>query len=111
MNQVKEIMQLQSANVSKTGTVFAQVRDGISQSLNGVDEIADKTTRLDAARTGVVDVVQNLTAIAQQNAASTEETYASVIEVSSIMNQISENARQLKEIASILETNVSSFEL
>lgn len=111
MNQVKEIMQQQSANVSKTGTVFAQVRDGISQSLNGVDEIADKTTRLDAARTGVVDVVQNLTAIAQQNAASTEETSASVIEVSSIMNQISENARQLKEIASILETNVSSFEL
>ena len=111
MNQVKEIMQLQSANVSKTGTVFAQVRDGISQSLNGVDEIADKTTRLDAARTGVVDVVQNLTAIAQQNAASTEETSASVIEVSSIMSQISENARQLKEIASILETNVSSIEL
>ena len=111
MNQVKAIMQQQSANVSKTGAVFAQVRDGISQSLDGVDEIADKATRLDKARSGVVDVVQNLTAIAEENAASTQETSASVIEVSGIMNEISENARQLKEIASILESNVSSFKL
>lgn len=111
MNQVKEIMQQQSANVSKTGEVFAQVRNGISQSLDGVDEIADKATRLDKARSGVVDVVQNLTAIAEENAASTQETSASVIEVSGIMNEISENARQLKEIASILEENMSSFKV
>ncbi len=111
MNEVKDIMQQQSQNVSKTGTVFAQVRDGIGESLNGVDEIADKTTRLDEARLSVVDVVQSLTAIAQQNAASTEETSASVIEVSNIMHEISENAKQLKEIASVLESNMSSFQL
>ena len=111
MNQVKEIMKSQSENVTKTGSVFTQVTEGIDKSISGVGEIAHKTAHLDEARTSVVDIVQNLTAIAQQNAASTEETSAAVIEVSDIMNEISGNAKQLKEIAAVLENNMSSFRL
>lgn len=111
MNQVKEIMKGQSENVTKTGSVFTQVTEGINKSISGVGEIAHKTAHLDEARTSVVDIVQNLTAIAQQNAASTEETSAAVIEVSDIMNEISGNAKQLKEIAAVLENNMSSFRL
>ncbi len=111
MNQVKEIMKNQSENVTKTGSVFTQVTEGINKSISGVGEIAHKTAHLDEARTSVVDIVQNLTAIAQQNAASTEETSAAVIEVSDIMNEISGNAKQLKEIAAVLENNMSSFRL
>ena len=111
MDEVKTIMNLQSENVHKTGQVFEQVRDGISSSISGVGEIATKTTQLDKARGDVVDVVQNLTAIAQQNAASTEETSASVMEVSNVMQEIMENANRLKEIAYILEENMNSFNL
>lgn len=111
MDEVKTIMNLQSENVHKTGQVFEQVRDGISSSISGVGEIATKTTQLDKARGDVVDVVQNLTAIAQQNAASTEETSASVMEVSNVMQEIMKNANRLKEIASILEENMNSFTL
>lgn len=111
MDEVKTIMNLQSENVHKTGQVFEQVHDGISSSISGVGEIATRTTQLDKARGDVVDVVQNLTAIAQQNAASTEETSASVMEVSNVMQEIMENANRLKEIASILEENMNSFTL
>lgn len=111
MKQVKEIMQSQSENVTKTGSVFTQVSEGIHKSIRGVGEIADKTAHLDEARTSVVDIVQNLTAIAQQNAASTEETSASVIEVSNIMTEISDNAKRLKDIAAVLEENMFSFQL
>ncbi len=111
MDEVKTIMNLQSENVHKTGQVFEQVRDGISSSISGVGEIATRTTQLDKARGDVVDVVQNLTAIAQQNAANTEETSASVMEVSNVMQEIMENANRLKEIASILEENMNSFTL
>lgn len=111
MDEVKTIMNLQSENVHKTGQVFEQVRDGISSSISGVGEIVTRTTQLDKARGDVVDVVQNLTAIAQQNAASTEETSASVMEVSNVMQEIMENANRLKEIASILEENMNSFTL
>lgn len=111
MDEVKSIMQQQSDKVAKTGTVFSQVREGIADSLTGVNEISDKTAHLDIARSSVIDVVQSLTAIAEQNAASTQETSASVIEVSNIMNEISSNAKELKEIALILEQNMEKFQL
>ena len=61
MEEVKEIIARQSENVSKTGEVFSQVQGGISDSIQGVDEIADRTNQLNATRSNVVDVVQSLT--------------------------------------------------
>ena len=111
MEEVKEIITKQSENVSKTGSVFSQVQGGISDSIQGVDEIADRTSQLNTARSNVVDVVQNLTAIAEENAASTEETSAAVIEVANIMQEVSGHAAKLQEIAHTLETNVDIFQL
>lgn len=111
MEEVKEIITQQSENVSRTGSVFSQVQDGITDSILGVDEIADRTSQLNTARSNVVDVVQNLTSIAQENAASTEETSAAVNEVANIMQEVSDHATKLQEIANTLETNVDIFKL
>lgn len=111
MEEVKEIITKQSENVSKTGSVFSQVQGGISESIQGVDEIADRTNQLNTARSNVVDVVQNLTAIAEENAASTEETSAAVNEVANIMQDFSDHAAKLQDIAHTLESNVDIFKL
>ncbi len=111
MKEVKEIITQQSENVSKTGAVFSEVKNGISDSIQGVGEIANHTNRLNSARSNIVDVVQNLTSIAEQNAASTEETSAAVMEVADVMQEISNHASKLQQIASTLETNVDTFQL
>ncbi|MDE7132234.1 MAG: methyl-accepting chemotaxis protein [Lachnospiraceae bacterium] len=111
MNEVKEIMNLQSENVGKTETIFSQVKNGIDSSIGGINNIADKAKSMDDARVNVVDVVQNLTAIAQENAASTEETSASVTEVSGIVYDISSNAERLKAIADELDRNMKIFKI
>lgn len=111
MEDVKKIMESQNESVGRTNESFTQVRDGIILSLDGVDQIADKTRRLDEARVNVVDVVQNLTAIAEENAASTEETSASVTEVTTIVGSIYENASKLREIAEHLDRSMSIFKI
>ena len=111
MEEVKEIITIQSENVSKTGSVFSQVKGGISESIQCVDEIDDRTNQLNMARSNVVDVVQNLTAIAEENAASTEETSAAVNEVANIMQDFTDHAAKLQEIAHTLESNVDIFKL
>ncbi|WP_083655297.1 methyl-accepting chemotaxis protein [Roseburia sp. 499] len=111
MDEVKTIMEQQSENVSKAGTVFSQVETGITESINGIAQIADRTNKLNSTRNGIVDVVQNLTAIAQENAASTEETSAAVIEVANVMQEISDHALELQEIASTLEKNINIFQI
>lgn len=111
MEQVKDIMKNQNESMIKTDQIFTQVKDGIADSMSGVNRIAEKTQKLEELRVVVVDTVQNLTAIAQENAASTEETSASVSEVSNIVYNISDNAARLKEIASDLENDMNRFKL
>lgn len=109
MEDVKEVIEKQNENVMNTEGAFHEVKDGIDKSIEGIRAIAARTKKLDEARIRVVDVVQNLTAIAQENAASTEETSASAAEVGSIISSIAENAKQLNEIANEMEENIKLF--
>lgn len=111
MEDVKQIMESQNESVVHTDESFRQVGEGIRTSIEGVNKISEMTKKMDEARIVVVDVVQNLTAIAEENAASTEETSASVTEVSSIVTQISENANRLREVANRLEKNMETFKI
>ena len=111
MGEVKEIMTKQNEHITKTDDIFTQVKNGIDSSIDGVTRIAEKTRQMDEARINVVDVVQSLTAIAEENAASTEETSASVTEVGSIVTNISDNADKMKSIADELEQNMNIFKL
>lgn len=111
MGEVKEIMMKQNEHVTKTDEIFTQVKNGINSSIDGVTRIAEKTRQMDKARINVVDVVQSLTAIAEENAASTEETSASVTEVSSTVTNISDNTEKMKNVASKLEQNMEIFKV
>ena len=92
-----------------TQKAFENVKTGIDHSVVSVRSISEKTAKLDEARVKVVDVVQNLTAIAEENAASTEETSASASELSAIITTIAENAEHLHHIATEFEESVKAF--
>ncbi len=109
MEDVKAVIEKQNENVINTENVFRDVKDGIDKSIEEIRMIAAKTEKLDEARVRVVDVVQNLTAIAEENAASTEETSASSAEVGSIVENIAGNAKQLNVIANELEDSIKIF--
>lgn len=111
MNEVMEIMEVQNKNIHQMGRQFEQLFAAIDKSNRGVGNIADRTKSLDEARVNVVDIVQNLTAIAEENAAGTQETSASVTEVNDIVSQISENVNQLRRIAEELEHRMEIFRL
>lgn len=109
MENVKEVIDKQDVNVTNTQDAFNKVKDGIDRSVEGIREIAKRTAGLDEARIKVVDIVQNLTAIAEENAASTEETSASAEEVNAVISNIAANANNLHEIAVSLEDCVKMF--
>lgn len=111
MQQVRNIMDEQSDKMTQTDQMFHQVNNGVANALESVVHITGKTENLDDSREKVVDVVQNLSAIAEENAASSEETSASVAEVTNIVQDISENAALLKEIAYGLDQSVKKIRL
>lgn len=111
MGDVKEIMRKQSEHVERTKEAFTEIQSGVDQSIHGMEVISEKAQQLDKARIGVIDVVQELSAIAEENAASTEETSASVTEVSAISSELSDDAERLKNISNAMEERMSVFKI
>lgn len=109
MQDVREVIVKQNESVMNTQKAFENVKSGIDLSVVSVRSISEKTEKLDEARVKVVDVVQNLTAIAQENAASTEETSASASELSAIITSIAESAEHLHHLATEFEDSVKAF--
>lgn len=111
MEEVKDVMEEQNTKVDKAGEIFEDVLRGIEVTIKGVTTISDYTTKMDSARVKVVDVVQNLTAIAEENAAATEETSASATEVNNIIGNISDKAKDVRSIAENLHDTVEMFKI
>lgn len=111
MEDVKEIFKKQSEHVDNTKQAFDEIQKNVEQSIAGMSAIDDKTKQLDKERSGVIDIVQNLSAIAQENAASTEETSASVTEVKAISDRLSEEADSLKNISHTMEQSMAVFQI
>ena len=109
MDTVKEIIEQQSENVDRTKDAFDQVSTGIDDSISAVTTISAKMKQMDSARKIVVETVSSLSAIAQENAASTEESSASVSSITTIADEIEESSGDLKNIASELDDSMKQF--
>lgn len=109
MREVNAVVEEQYKDVEQTADSFADVEKGITHSMTSIQKIAEKTEQMDELRADVIDAVQNLASIAQQNAASTEETTASVMEVSENMNDISEQNQRLHTIAEEMNEDIREF--
>jgi len=111
MAEVGEIINEQQRKLDETKTKFRDVSRGIETSMAETEKIYGQTKECDQARTQVTDVIQNLSAVAQQNAASTEETNAAMQELNATINLLAESAKDLKDIAQRLEKDVSFFKI
>lgn len=111
MESVKEIMDEQNTNVEKTNDQVRQVIGQVDESIAAIDRIAQQSGKLNEARLVITDTVQNLTAVAEENAAGTQESAASVAQIGELIRDIAQIAGEQREIADKLKENMSIFEL
>lgn len=109
MKEVRQIMDDQAVKMNTTNEAFGVVREGIGTSKQSVENINEMAAKLDKARKDIIDIIQNLTAVAEENAASTEETSAATSEVSAATQSVASAAVSLKKITGDLENNLSKF--
>ena len=111
MDEVKQIMDEKSKHLQTTEQQFEELNSGIEKSIESVDRIVKEIKAIDTDRVNVVDVVQNLTAIAEENAAGTEETLASTGLVTNMMEQMEQIANRLNGISSDIEQRIGDFKI
>lgn len=111
MGDVTNIVAEQQEKLDATKSKFEEVSSEINISLEGIRQILNKTESLDDAREKIVDVITNLSAISEENAASAEETTASTEELNASVAELANSAEKLKEMAISLEDEVKIFKI
>ena len=109
MNETKDVILEQSKQLSYTEEQFSAIYNDIEVIKQAVTAIYDMVRGVDEERLTVVDAVRNLSAIAEGNAAGTEETLASTELVKEMVKNISDVSDQLADVSSDLEKSVSGF--
>lgn len=111
MQYVQDIVQMQDKDMKETHVKLEEVLKGIADSFAMVNKVTEQTEQMDEARANVIDIVQSLSAISQENAASSEETLASITVVNDVMQELSKQSAELKVIADEINSKLEVFQL
>lgn len=84
---------------------------GVGSTVDGVNTISGLTEECDASKVVIVDAMSSLSAISQQNAASTEETSASMQELNATINMLADSAQSLNDVAERLNSDLEFFKI
>ncbi len=90
---------------------FNEIEEAVEKSRDIVNKMAEDSKIIEAKNDKIIDVIENLSAIAEENAATTEEASASVETQTNAINDISLASDNLSEIASELQNEVAKFRL
>ena len=111
MDDVRDIMETQSSHLSATENRFEEVNQEVAVTQREIISMNQAISDMDNERTWVVDVVQSLTAIAEENAAGTEESLASTEMISDMVGSTLQTAKELTELTDAIEKNIGIFTL
>ena len=111
MDTVIEKMGTQSSKLTDTREVFSQLNGNISNVADAIENISGEVQVLGEAKDTVVGNLEGLSAISEENAASTQETSATMGELSEIVRTCDQAVDELVSLADMLKENVHKFEL
>ena len=111
MNEVAENIRTQNNKIEETGEMFRSLNEEIAEVTEATEKIRKQTEALDVQKKEVLDIVDGLAAIAEQNAAGTEETSASMAEFHEIIDSCHEATEELTKLAQNLADHTERFTL
>ena len=99
----------QNDKLIETKNNFVTLENGIDDTSSQITHINQMVGELDKEREKINEVVLNLSAVSQENAASTQEIMASIEELNSIVTIVDNKASGLTELSNELADKVSVF--
>lgn len=111
MNNVVEEIKRQNEKIDDTKSVFGVLKTEIDSVTSSIEGLADKVEDINGLKNSVTESVESLAAIAQENAAGTEETSASMVELSQIVNDCNQNTSKLVGLSQELQDDIGKFKL
>jgi methyl-accepting chemotaxis protein len=111
MKEVGEVVDKQVESVKQTEQKYNQILEAIGSTESAVERMSNSVGEMESRKTNVLDIIQSLSAIAEENAASTQEASASTQQQSTSIQEMANASENLSELAMELQQTISKFKL
>ena len=109
ISEVTEMILNQKKALDETKEKFKVVDDGISDAVVGMGVVQEQVDTCSGSGEHVVGLMTNLSAIAEENAATTEQTNTSMNELNDATASLAKTAVELKQLSIAVEQNLNYF--
>ncbi|PRR83947.1 methyl-accepting chemotaxis protein [Clostridium vincentii] len=109
MNKMSDIMSSQTKSVYGTSDKFKGISDSVEQTLSIVTDLNKTSTVMEKQKNSMIEIMEGLSAIAEENAASTEEVSASVEEQTASISEFNNSVSKMADLAENLKININKF--
>lgn len=111
MDELGKNLEVQQEKLVDTLSRFNDVSGGIVSSNESTEQIHKQATDCNESRNSVIGIIQDLSALSEENAASTEQTTASMEELNATISLLADAAKDLQNLAVALENDMKFFKV
>jgi methyl-accepting chemotaxis protein len=111
MEDASKIVKAQMTSLGNTHTKFEGISDAVDRVKSVVVDLNASTENMMHKKVQIIEIIENLSAISEENAAGTEEASAAVEEQTASMAQISDASEDLSKLAEEMQKSISRFKI
>ena len=109
--EIKNAIGDEEKSLESMITLFDELLELLRKSDEGTKKIVELVRSLDANKSTILTSVESLSAVSEENAASTQETSASLTQLNENMDTVTMCADGLRDVAVKLQENVAYFKV
>lgn len=109
MEEASDLLRSQTESVEITHNKYMGIAASIEGMKKHIDAINESEKLMEKKKNDVINILQNLSAISEENAAGTEEASASVEEQTAAMVEIANASESLAKLADEMQQSVIKF--
>ncbi|MCT4562914.1 MAG: methyl-accepting chemotaxis protein [Maledivibacter sp.] len=111
MEEVRVIVDKQIESVKETEGKYKEISVAVGLSEGAIEKMSDSVEEMENTKSNILDIIQSLSAIAEENAAGTEEASASTQQQSASIQEMADASGNLSKLAMELQQTISKFQI
>jgi len=109
VEKTRDIIESQARSVGMTNEKYMGIAVSIEDMKKYISEIKESEKLMDNKKNDVINIIQNLSAISEENAAGTEEASASIEEQTAAIAEIANASEALAKLADEMQQSIIKF--
>ena len=109
MEELNKSISSQGEQITTTKSDMEEMSENVNHVFESSDSIRQRVEELNQAKNALVEIIQELTSVSEMNAASSEESSASMEQLNATFATISESSDKLRTLARDMDETISYF--